>query len=327
MDESQVSKDIFELFCDFLFGPFQRKIGLQILLILGCWILFSSVWSAIRSSVGSQNDYQITPERVLLESRPLWISPSLEEEVLLENDRFQEQGYLSLLDKNIGKELMRAFQAHPWVRDVYSVSLNYPASVHVNAVFREPIAFVETSSSVENGVRSLNTYQVDAEGVLLPTDFLAAAVATNPGFINNYIWIQGITSTPVGIYGQQWGDPVLDEAALLAEFLKDDFKHLGIRKIVVSYDSEKDELPLETRSKTRTYRLETIKGNEIIWGSFSMSDVVRTRADVRNVYESAKAEAFRKEIPKLDHLKKLAGADTLDLLPPADFPIDLSHFN
>jgi hypothetical protein len=189
------------------------------------------------------------------------------------------------------------------------VKLRYPATIVIDADYREPVAFVETSSTVENGISSRTTYQVDADGILLPTDFIAAAVSTDPSAIHDYLWIVGLGSTPVGVYGKPWGDPVLDEVA----------------KIIAAAGTEHSETSLENRSKQRVWRLETAGGKKIIWGSFPMSRVIHARNGPRSEYEAVKAEAFRKEEPKLARLRDLADGKGLDSLPDEQFPIDLSE--
>ena len=322
---SQKPKDLFDLFCDFALGPAQREIGLQLLLAAAIYLSFQLVWSGIRPSVAEQNDYQIDVESIVLTPKPLWIPPSLEERAIENNTKLGERPRLSLLDPGLADDLMSAFRSEPWIRDIRFVKLRYPATVVIDADYREPVAFVETSSTVENGISSRTTYQVDADGILLPTDFIAAAVSTDPSAIHDYLWIVGLGSTPVGVYGKPWGDPVLDEAALLADFLRSDFKQLEVAKIIASAGTEHSETSLENRSKQRVWRLETAGGKKIIWGSFPMSRVIHARNSPRSEYEAVKAEAFRKEEPKLARLRDLADGKGLDSLPDEQFPIDLSE--
>ena len=293
MPNPKKPKDLFDLFCDFIVGQAQMQICLQFTLAVAVYLLFLAFWHMIRPEIGQQNDYVLHAE-------------------------------LSLLDPKLAENLMNAFRTEPWVREVNSVSLKYPAKVFIDAQFREPVAFVETLSSVKDGISSRATYQVDVDGVLLPTDFLAAAVSTNPESIHDYIWFEGIRSTPVGMYGQPWGDPILDEAALLADFLRGSFKQLELARILLPDESEQKKIPPEKRSLQRIWRLKTAKGREIIWGAFPMSAVIRARNGSRSDYETAKREAFQKEEAKLTHLIDLAKGGSLDALDDNSFPIDLT---
>ena len=56
-----------------------------------------------------------------------------------------------------------------------------------------------------------------------------------------------------------------------------------------------------------------------------MSRVIHARNSPRSEYEAVKAEAFRKEEPKLARLRDLADGKGLDSLPDEQFPIDLSE--
>ena len=317
-------KDLFDLFCDFIVGQAQMQICLQFTLAVAVYLLFLAFWHMIRPEIGQQNDYVLHADRIEMSSRPLWIPPTLQNDAIENDTNLTTYEQLSLLDPKLAENLMNAFRTEPWVREVNSVSLKYPAKVFIDAQFREPVAFVETLSSVKDGISSRATYQVDVDGVLLPTDFLAAAVSTNPESIHDYIWFEGIRSTPVGMYGQPWGDPILDEAALLADFLRGSFKQLELARILLPDESEQKKIPPEKRSLQRIWRLKTAKGREIIWGAFPMSAVIRARNGSRSDYETAKREAFQKEEAKLTHLIDLAKGGSLDALDDNSFPIDLT---
>lgn len=325
MPNPKKPKDLFDLFCDFTMGQAQMQICLQFTLAVAIYLLFLALWHMIRPEVGQQNDYILLADQIEMSSRPLWIPPTLQSAAIENGADLTNFERLSLLEPKLAENLMGAFRTEPWVREVNSVRLKYPAKVFIDAQFREPVAFVETLSSVKDGVSSRATYQVDADGVLLPTDFLAAAVSTNPESIHDYIWFEGIRSTPIGMYGQPWGDPILDEAALLADFLRGSFKQLGLARILLPDESEQKKTPPEKRSLQRIWRLKTVNGREIIWGTFPMSAVIRARSGARNDYETAKQEAFRKEEPKLKRLIDLAKGGSLDALDENSFPIDLTE--
>lgn len=317
-------KDLFDLFCDLFMGPAQWEIFKQVLLAAVFYIIFRFFWYEVSSYVADQNDYRISSEQIVLTSRPLWVPPTLEKSALANDASFTSRPSLSLLDRQFVQNLTSAFRAEPWVREVNSVRLQYPASVEVNAEFREPVAFIAMNSSIENGLPSRAVYQIDSDGVLLPTDYITVSISSNPESIYDYPLIEGICSTPLSTYGQPWGDPVVDEAALFADFLRGDFKQLGIAKIMVSEKDEDKELPPEKRSQQRIWHLATTEGKEIIWGSFPMSSVIRSRSGSRSLYEVAKDEAFRAEEPKLARLRNLAQGKHLDLLSDDFFPIDLT---
>lgn len=325
--EQKEEKDLFDLFTNVFLGPAQWEIGKQILFAISLYFLFRFLWYELRPSVSDQNDYRITSKQIFLESKPFWVPPTLQQSALTNDPNLNSTSSLSLLDRHLTENLAGTLRAEPWVREVDSIKLFYPACVEVKAEFREPIASVVTNSAFKDGIHSRALYQIDADGVLLPTDFITASISSDPKSIHRYLLIEGIHSTPVGTYGQPWGDPVIDEAALLAEFLRNDFKQLGISKIVISEEDEKSEIPSEKRSLQRTWRLETQGGRTIIWGTFPMSDVIRARSGLRSLYETAKDEAFRAEEAKLTRLRNLSKGKSLDSLTEESFPIDLTLDN
>lgn len=325
MSSQQKPKDLFDLFCDFCVGHAQIQIFFQFLLALTILFVFKCVWHLIRPSLVEEVDYRLTADRIELSSRPLWIPPSLQSDAIANNSNVFDNEPLSLLNPKLAEKLINAFRAEPWVREVNSVRLEYPATVLVDAQFRKPVAFVEKESTFKDGVSSRMAYQIDADGVLLPTDFLAAVVSTNPSSIHDYLWIQGIHSTPIGDYGKPWNDPILEEAALLADFLRSSFRSLGIAKILIPDEKENNNVPIEELSSQRIWHLETVKGHEIIWGPFPMSAVIRAQSGSRADYDVAKGEAFLHEEPKLMRLINLSKGKTLDELDENCFPIDLTE--
>ena len=317
-------KDLFDLFCDLFLGSAQREIFKQVFLALLFYIVFRFFWHEVSPSVANQNDYRISSEHIVLTTRPLWVPPTLEKSALTNDTSFSSHSSLSLLDSQFVQNIASAFRAEPWVREVNSVKLQYPASVEVNVEFREPVAYIALDSSIENGLPSRAVYQIDSDGVLLPTDYITVSISSDPESIYDYPLVEGICSTPLSTYGQPWGDPVVDEGALFADFLCNDSKKLGIAKIMVSEKDEDKQLPPEKRSQQRIWRLATTNGKEIIWGPFPMSSVIRSRSGSRSLYEVAKDEAFRAEEPKLSRLRNLAQGKDLDFLSDDFFPIDLT---
>jgi hypothetical protein len=71
-------------------------------------------------------------------------------------------------------------------------------------VYRQPVAMVEVPGGL---------YPVDASGVLLPSDDFSPADA------RAYPRVAGVESTPLGMAGAAWGDPVVAGAAKIADGL------------------------------------------------------------------------------------------------------------
>lgn len=107
-------------------------------------------------------------------------------------------------DPHLPTLLARAFDMHPWVREVVRVEVRDPPAALVELVCREPVAMVR----VPGGLLA-----VDGDGVFLPSaDFTAENAAVYPR-------IDGIVTSPQGPEGSRWGDPLVEEGAALVSAL------------------------------------------------------------------------------------------------------------
>lgn len=201
------------------------------------------LWRSLRPRILRQDEYRVTPERVVITPLPDWIRTDLKTEVLREAGMEQSQ---SLLDPLLTQRIARAFELHPWVAQVKRVSKRHPARVEVELVYRRPVCMVEVPGGL---------YPVDAEGVLLPTaDF-------SPIEARHYPRLGGVTSAPLGGVGSPWGDPRVQDGARIAEVLADIWNELKLAQIVPHGSGE------NTPSLSEPlYDLVTRGGNRIVWG-------------------------------------------------------------
>lgn len=168
------------------------------------------VWSRVGGRAAAQADAVLLPEAVTLEGVAAWVRSDVKAEALRNASL---DGGLPLDDPELPRRLARAFDMHPWVRQVERVSLAHPAAATVTIACREPVAMV----GVQGGLLA-----IDAEGVVLPSaDFTAEAAATYPR-------IAGIESSPQGPEGSAWGDPAVEEAAALAVAIGPEWQSLGL---------------------------------------------------------------------------------------------------
>ncbi len=175
-----------------------------------------AVWQQVRGHVMAGEEYQIDPARVTITPPPAWIHADVKSEVLREATF---EGPLSLLDGDLTVRMASAFSAHPWVAHVERVSKHFPAGLDVVLSYRKPVAMVE----VEGGAGAL---PVDGDGVVLPTqDF-------SPADADAYPRIGEIHTTPAGDVGTPWGDECVVGAAQIAAALANDWKTLGVFRIV-----------------------------------------------------------------------------------------------
>lgn len=140
----------------------------------------------------------LTPSDVELVGQADWVVPDIKAEALRDASL---DGGLPLDDPELARRLARAFDIHPWVREVVRVTLRHPAGAVVEIRCREPVAMVR----VPGGLLA-----VDAEGIVLPPDGFAEESAAR------YPKLSGITSGPRGAAGFPWGDPAVEEGAALA---------------------------------------------------------------------------------------------------------------
>ena len=195
-------------------------------------------------------EYRIGADQVSLSTPPNWIPSDLAQQVFIRAGLEENQ---SLLDATLSERVAAAFHTHPWVQEVRSVRKTYPARIHVDIVYREPVAMVK-------GVDGY--YPIDRHGILLPArDFSDAD-------IERYPVIERVASVPMGKLGESWGDPAVSGAAELAATLhakregKDSWwSELELTAILmprrVALIEDADELEYELRTKG---------GSEILWG-------------------------------------------------------------
>lgn len=191
-----------------------RRAGLGALVVLvaaalGGWALRSRFAPELRADP----DMILWPDAVSVTGIAPWVGGDLKDVALRDASL---DGGLPLDDPELPQRLARAFGMHPWVRDVVRVALRHPAAAEVELRCREPVAMV----AVPGGLLA-----VDAEGVVLPSeDFTAESAAAYPR-------VSGIQSSPVGVAGSPWGDPVVHEAAAVAAAVGPEWRDLGFRDL------------------------------------------------------------------------------------------------
>lgn len=303
-----------------LFGQSaQRRIWLQIICAGTIFAALWSGWQVMRETALADGRYQAGRRDILTLSPPPWISPHFIDEVLSYRKVTDSTG-VNITDRKAIEDLFVAFTKHPWVKRVESLEIAYPARIFVRLEFRVPTALVEAAAEQYGPEFRGGVFPIDAEGVLLPSDYLKASQAADPGSVFDYLWISGIRSTPMGGVGEPWNDPRLEEAALLAEMLGDDFSRLGIQKIAVRPSSESE--------IDGQFDLETRRGAKIYWGTFPAAGVISARklsnADGR--YASLKNDLFSDQRSKIESLTVLIRTyGSLDDLPAELTPLDISE--
>ncbi len=166
-------------------GVFARRragLGAAAVLLAACGAA-ALLWNRVGGTVAQSEDNLLHPQAVELVGQAPWVRADIRTEAL--RDASLDHG-LPLHDPELPNRLARAFDMHPWVRQVIRVELRHPAAALVEIACREPAAMVGVSGGL---------LAVDAEGVVLPSaDFTAESAAVYPR-------LSGIESSPQGPEG------------------------------------------------------------------------------------------------------------------------------
>jgi len=173
--------------------------------VMGWW-----GWARYADQVRASAGNILLPEKVEVIGVGPWVTIDLKSEAL--RDASLDNG-LPLDDPELARRLARAFDIHPWVREVVRVKLDHPAAATVEVVCREPVAMI----SVPGGL-----LPIDAEGTLLPSNNFSPESAAR------YPKITGIRSGPRGAIGFTWGDPLVDQAAAVASVIGPEWERLHL---------------------------------------------------------------------------------------------------
>lgn len=168
------------------------------------------LWRQYGDAVDWAGDNLLEPAGIEVRGVAPWVRADVKAEAL--KAASLDRG-LPLTDPDLANRLARAFDTHPWVRQVVNVQLSHPPAAVVEVVCREPAAMV----AVKGGLLA-----VDAESVVLPSNDFSAEIAAQ------YPRLTGIESSPQGPEGSRWGDAVVEEGAAVASVIGPDWKALGL---------------------------------------------------------------------------------------------------
>ena len=189
--------------------------------------------------LSQRDEYLIDAAAIQVTAPPRMVPSNFVEQALRRSDLPDQ---MSLLDETLTRRVHDALLRHPWVAKVVSVSKQPSGRVVAELEYRHPVAMVE----VERGV-----YPVDAHGTLLPpADFTVNDAKQFPLVI-------GVTSTPQGPEGTNWGDPVVNGAADLAVQLESSWEDFQLEKI---------QCRMLQPGMPQTFELITRGGSRIVWG-------------------------------------------------------------
>ena len=202
-----------------LFDAKMRRLAtVPLILVLfgtGTWWM----WKRYGDQVLAHPSYQLDPKAIKCTDQPDWLLTDILPKVI--RDGSLES--LQIHQPDLTVQVAGAFEHHPWVRRVQRVRKRYPAGVEVELSYRFPVGMVVVAEGLQ---------PIDGEGVALPgyiwvttgdvqtkQDYIA------PEFAQLFPRIFVGQTSPLG-QGVGWGDPVVVDAAKLAEFLQADWAAL-----------------------------------------------------------------------------------------------------
>jgi hypothetical protein len=306
----------------FFLGRAQRVFCAQTLtglLLLG---FGASVWTSLRTEIRDQEIYRVKESDLCVWNPPIWVSDRFVAEALELRAPEARTEELNSLDPNLVDNLLIAFESHPWVEEVESIEVRFPARVDVKLKYKEPVAVIDPTPSVaidlsdsatpvfndnwqsgqngENesvGRRAEEKYVVDAKGYRLPDEYFR----NNPSAYRDFPVVLGIRSTPVSEFGQ-CGDPLVVEAAAFANFLaeREVFEKLRVDRIVVA----------KKKGETQgVYCLKTVGGVAVFWGRFATEEGVNAEAWAVQEAKARKLFQLAEKYSSLDSIPAEARAE------------------
>lgn len=189
------------------------------------------------------SDFQVSPANLEFLSKPDWVTGPIERQL---KACCPADKKISLFDGQAAKTIAGWLTANPMIKDVKSVSREFPNRVRAKVDLREPAAFV---------LRGGKYYIVDTEGVRLPGVYASKAQAKL-----DLLLIAYVRSSPPPA-GKLWNDAAVIQAAKLAAFLKG-YKDLVAAAKITAIDSSniggrrtprEPEIVLITRDQTKIY--------------------------------------------------------------------------
>lgn len=198
--------------------------------------------------------YSLRADNLEATQQPDWIRVDVAKEVFESN----KLSNVSLLDPQSNAYIARAFETHAWVKSTTRVSKAYGGLVHVDLVYRQPVAMVYLRYQYEkDGQKKTGAgfYPVDKDAIILPTEdnFTEEDV-------KDYLVIDAKGASTGETAGKEFGDPAVKVAVKLCSMLAANREKYGLKTVVVRRDY--------AAAGTSPWRLSVLTndGRTIIWG-------------------------------------------------------------
>jgi hypothetical protein len=230
-------------------GPGAAVVLIGGFLVVGLIFVVGSMiaWRRWGGLVARDPRFTITADNLELPEQPAWIRANVKEEVMRDGNL----AAVNLLDPQATMRVARACEVHTWVADVRRVRKQYPSRLVVELEYRKPVAMVEVKMGEERGL-----LPIDGRGVLLPPqDFTSEQC-------RDFLRLAAGETYPAGPAGTAWGDERVIGAAQIASLLADQWRELGLHRVVAVAKND----PQRRRFADPTYELTTRSPTLVIWG-------------------------------------------------------------
>ena len=220
-----------------------RTLALGSLVFLGIIIGFGFAWKHWQQVVINDARFDLANVVIQVSPQPEWVCANVVDDILTGGSLSD----INLLDASVSAKIARSFELHPWVTEVLRVRKFANGELHVEILYRKPVAMVRA--------RGGGFWPVDKEAVLLPpADFSAEQT-------RHYVKISVGDAHPAGLEGTPFNDDRVAGAIEIANLFGSTWASLGIAQI------EWLESSASTAQGHPQYQLSTKNGTLIHWGA------------------------------------------------------------
>jgi len=257
-----------------LTGSGRTLLAIAILVVIVC-VGFYVGWAKWGGMIRAQPQYRLATDSFEVTPQPDWIQSDVKGDVIRDGDLTQ----LSVLDPDLTKNVVQAFELHTWVAKVLWCGKRPGKDgprVIVELQYRQPIIMVRARDDQWEGDCF---WPVDTEGVFLPPDEFSRSQT------ERYLRVDAAYVPPMGAVGTPYGDAGVAGAARVAAGIGAAWESMGLQWIVVRKDmrvsvgqppkaayvllpagGDPDRVARRPAGQLTSMRAEKAETLEVIWG-------------------------------------------------------------
>ncbi|MHB8971308.1 MAG: hypothetical protein ACYC4N_12750 [Pirellulaceae bacterium] len=212
-----------------LVGSGRGLFGILALLLLFVVTAFVG-WEKWGDSVKKRPQFALNADSFDITPQPPWIHSDIKAAAMRDGGLAE----LSLLDPDLTKRVVQAFELNAWVAEAVWASKRAGKTaprVIVQLRYREPVIMVRTRDPRWKGDCF---WPVDTEGMFLPPEEFSANQT------RSYLRVEAGNPLPAGAVGTSYGDPGVTGAAKIAEGFKSLWTAMGLEWILVRNELPQD---------------------------------------------------------------------------------------